>query len=247
MNTSNGRERVQTHFRVRLRFTCRCGDRGDVARSNGGSTGVGEITSPEQIHLLEVFATQIALALERSQISAEAREAEVRIETEQMRNSLLSAVSHDLRTPLASITGAASSLLSHQNQLNSTTQHELLESIAQEAQRLGRLVNNLLEMTRLESGAVEIRRDWHSIEEIVGAALNRLGSMLGARPVRIDIPAELPLVSVDDVLLEQVFINLLENAAKYTPDGSEIPVVCRRRREQGHYRSCGSWTGVHAG
>jgi two-component system sensor histidine kinase KdpD len=183
-----------------------------------------ETTSPEQIHLLELFATQIALAMERSHISAEAREAKVRVETEQMRSSLLSAVSHDLRTPLASITGAASSLLTHKNQMDPATQQELLESIAQEAHRLSRLVNNLLEMTRLESGAVEVSRGWHSMEEIVGAALNRLESALRSRPVRVDMPAELPLVSVDDVLLEQVFINLLENAVKYTPDGSEILV-----------------------
>ena len=180
--------------------------------------------SPEQLHLLEIFATQIALAMERSHAAAEAREAQVRIETEQMRNSLLSAVSHDLRTPLASITGAASSLLSHGNQLDPATQKDLLEGIAQEAQRLGRLVNNLLEMTRLESGAVEVKRDWHSLEEIIGAALTRLESLLGNRPIEIRLPPDLPLISVDDVLLEQVFINLLENAAKYTPEGSEIAV-----------------------
>lgn len=188
--------------------------------------------SPEQVNLLEVFATQIALAIERSHIAAEAREAKVRVEAEQMRNSLLSAVSHDLRTPLASITGAASSLLSHRNQMDSKTQQELVESIAQEAVRLSRLVNNLLEMTRLESGAVEVRRDWHSLEEIVGAALNRLESVLGSRPVRVCIPPELPLVSVDDVLLEQVFMNLLENAAKYTPEGSEILVSALPRSDQ---------------
>jgi two-component system sensor histidine kinase KdpD len=182
------------------------------------------IASPEQMHLLEIFATQIALAMERSQSAAQAREAQVRIETEQMRNSLLSAVSHDLRTPLASITGAASSLLSHRNQLDSATQNDLLESIAQEAQRLGRLVNNLLEMTRLESGSVEVKRDWHSLEEIVGAALTRLESLLGSRPIEIRLPHDLPLISVDDVLLQQVFINLLENASKYTPEGSEIIV-----------------------
>jgi two-component system, OmpR family, sensor histidine kinase KdpD len=189
-------------------------------------------TSPEQIHLLEMFATQIALAMERSRISAEAREAKLRAETEQMRSSLLSAVSHDLRTPLASITGAASSLLSHGKQLDPATQQDLLESIAQEAQRLSRLVNNLLEMTRLESGAVEVRRDWHSVEEIVGAAFNRLGSTLGKRPIRVDISADLPLVSVDDVLIEQVFINLLENAAKYTPENSEILVTAFARDEK---------------
>ncbi len=182
------------------------------------------VNSPEQLHLLEIFATQIALAMERSQSAAQAREAEVRIETEQMRSSLLSAVSHDLRTPLASITGAASSLLSHRNQLDSATQNDLIESIAQEAQRLSRLVNNLLEMTRLESGTVEVKRDWHSLEEIVGAALTRLEPLLGNRPIEIRLPPDLPLISVDDVLLEQVFINLLENAAKYTPDSSEIVV-----------------------
>lgn len=183
--------------------------------------------SPEQMHLLEIFASQIALAMERSHAATRAREAQVRIETEQMRSSLLSAVSHDLRTPLATITGAASSLLSHRSQLDDATQTELLESIAQEGQRLGRLVNNLLDMTRLESGAVEVKRDWHSLEEIVGAALRRLEVPPGPRPVIVDLAPDLPLIAVDDVLLEQVFLNLLENAHKYTPEGSEIQVAAR--------------------
>jgi two-component system sensor histidine kinase KdpD len=183
-----------------------------------------QLTSPEQLHLLEIFATQIALAMERAHAATEAREAQLRIETEQMRNSLLSAVSHDLRTPLATITGAASSLLSQSNQLDPATQKDLLESIAQEAQRLTRFVNNLLEMTRLESGAVEVKRDWHSVEEIVGAALTGLEPVLGSRPIEVRLPPDLPLISVDDVLMEHVFINLFENAAKYTPDGSEIIV-----------------------
>jgi two-component system sensor histidine kinase KdpD len=186
-----------------------------------------EMVSPEQIHLLELFAAQIALAMERSHISAEVSQARLRAETEQMRSSLLSAVSHDLRTPLASITGAATSLLSHKHQLDAATQHELLESIAQEAQRLSRLVNNLLDMTRLDSGAVEVRRDWHSLEEIIGAALNRMEPTLGSRPVCLDYSADLPLVAVDDLLLEQVFGNLFENAARYTPEGSEVLVTAR--------------------
>ncbi len=180
--------------------------------------------SPEQMHLLEIFATQVALSMERSHAAAEAQDARLRIETEQMRNSLLSAVSHDLRTPLASITGAASSLLSHGSQLDPATRKDLLEGIAQEAQRLARLVNNLFEMTRLESGVVEVKRDWHSLEEIIGAALTRLEPQMGKRPVAIRLPPDLPLISVDDVLLEQVFVNLFENAAKYTPEGSEIAV-----------------------
>lgn len=190
------------------------------------------LASPEQLNLLEIFATQIALAMERSRAAARAREAQVKMETEQMRSSLLSAVSHDLRTPLATITGAATSLLSHRNQIDAATQTELIESIAQEAQRLSRLVSNLLEMTRLESGAVELKRDWHSLEEIIGTALSRLEPWLGDRPVDIRLPADLPLIHVDDVLLEQVFINLFENAAKYTPDGTEIAVSAVAGKER---------------
>jgi two-component system sensor histidine kinase KdpD len=178
--------------------------------------------SPEQQHLLEIFASQTALAIERAQATAAAREAQLRIETEQMRSSLLSTVSHDLRTPLATITGAATTLLTQRGQIPQTTQTELLESIAQEAERLGRLVNNLLEMTRLESGSAELKRDWHPLEEILGAALTRLERLLADRKIVTSIPADLPLVSVDDVLLEQVFLNILENAAKYTPPGTAI-------------------------
>ncbi|MBK5290314.1 MAG: sensor histidine kinase KdpD [Acidobacteriia bacterium] len=187
--------------------------------------------SPEQQHLLEIFASQTALAIERAQATAAAREAQLRIETEQMRSGLLSAVSHDLRTPLATITGAASSLLLHGDQLGRETKRELLESIVQEAERLSRLVNNLLEMTRLESGAVEVKREWHALEEIVGAALTRLDSLLGERPIVTQIPQDLPLISVDDVLLEQLFLNLLENAAKYTPPGSPISISAREDKQ----------------
>ena len=183
--------------------------------------------TPEQQHLLDNFASQTALAIERARATATAREAQLQVATEQVRNGLLSAVSHDLRTPLASITGAATTLLSQRDHLAPETQNELLESIAQEAERLSRLVNNLLEMTRLESGAVAVHRDWHPLEEIVGAALRRLGSQLGDRRVVIDLPADLPLVSVDDVLIEQLFLNLFENAAKYTPPGSLIQLRAR--------------------
>jgi len=182
------------------------------------------VASPEQQHLLEIFANQTALAIERAETTAAAREAQLQIETEQMRSGLLSAVSHDLRTPLATITGAASSLRSQADHMNRETQRELLESIEQEAERLSRLVNNLLEMTRLESGAVEVKRDWHPLEEIIGAALTRLERTLGSRPIATHIPEDLPLISVDDVLIEQLFINLFENAAKYTPPGSPIAV-----------------------
>jgi two-component system sensor histidine kinase KdpD len=184
----------------------------------------GEIP-PEQHHLLEIFAAQTALAIERVQAAAEARAAQLRIETEQMRSSLLSAVSHDLRTPLATITGAASSLLSQGRQMPEPTRNDLLESIALEADRLSRLVNNLLDITRLESGAIRLTRNWHPLEEIVGAALTRLETLLHDRPVVTRIPESLPQISVDDVLVEQLFLNILENAARYTPEGSPIQIT----------------------
>ena len=184
------------------------------------------IDSPEQQHLLEIFASQTALAIERTQAAAAAREAQIQVETEQMRSGLLSAVSHDLRTPLAAITGAASSLSSQRHQMSEGTQQELLDSIEQEADRLSRLVNNLLEMTRLESGKVSVKRDWHPLDEIVGAALTRLERVLDRRLITVELPLEL-MVSVDDVLLVQVLWNVLENAAKYSPAGSPIAVAAR--------------------
>jgi two-component system, OmpR family, sensor histidine kinase KdpD len=181
--------------------------------------------SPEQLHLLETFANQTALAIERATLADEAQASQVRMETERLRNSLLSSVSHDLRTPLATITGAATTMLESGSRLDQRTQKELLESVRDEAERLNRLVQNLLEMTRLESGAIELHRDWHPLEEVIGAALGRLAKNLGSRRVTVSIPPDLPLVKIDDVLIEQVFVNLLDNAVKYTPPDSAIRII----------------------
>lgn len=189
------------------------------------------LDSPEQFHLLEIFASQTALAIERAQAAIAAREAQLRAETEQMRSSLLSAVSHDLRTPLAAITGAASSLRSQSQQLSEDTRHELLESIESEAERLSRLVNNLLEMTRIEAGSVQVKREWYPLEELTGAALTRLDRVLESRKVTTRLPPAL-MVSVDAVLFEQVLWNLLENASKYTPAGSPISIAAWEDNEE---------------
>ena len=183
------------------------------------------LDAPEQLHQLETFANQIALAIERANLANEAQDAQVRIETERLRNSLLSSVSHDLRTPLATITGAISTILDGGTRLDSQTRHELLESVREEAERLNRLVQNLLEMTRLESGPLQLRKEWHPLEEVIGAALTRLGKRLADRRVTTSIPPDLPLVPIDDVLVEQVLVNLLDNALKYTPPGSPIRII----------------------
>jgi two-component system sensor histidine kinase KdpD len=179
--------------------------------------------APEQLHLLETFASQTALAIERAILAEEAQAAQVRVEAERLRSSLLSSVSHDLRTPLTSITGAASTLLESDGGLTAASRRDLLETISEEAHRLNRLVQNLLEMTRLEAG-VQVKKDWHPLEEVVGAALSHLERLLREHPVRASLPKDLPLVPLDDVLIEQVLINLLENAVKYTPPGTLIEI-----------------------
>lgn len=187
----------------------------------------GAVLTVEQRHFVDAFARQAALALERARLADAAKAAALRAKTEEMRSSLLSAVSHDLRTPLGAITGAATTLREGIAAMEPGQRAELLDTVCEEAERLDRLVRNLLDMTRLESGTLQVKREWVPLEEIVGAAINRVEEQLAGRSIRTELPPDLPLLSVDPVLLEQLFINLLENAGKYTPAGSLIEISAR--------------------
>jgi len=183
--------------------------------------------TPEQQALLDAFASQTALAIERIRLVQDAQAAQIQAETERTRAVLFSSVSHDLRTPLATISGAAATLSDDSEQLAPPERRELAQMIADQASRLTRLVRNLMELARLESGALPLRTEPQAIEEVVGAALTRLEGPLGERPVELDLPDSLPLVPLDAVLFEQVLINLIENALRYTPADSPIAISAR--------------------
>jgi len=182
----------------------------------------GQLFDPDQIHLLEMLANQIALAIGRAMLAAEAQQATVRAETERTRNAILSAVSHDLRTPLATITGAASGLLQEKAGADGAARRELARAIHDEAHRLDQLVKNLLDMMRLEAGAVQLKKEWHPFDEIVGATLSRLEGRLAGHVVETHFPPAMPLVHLDGVLMEQVLLNLFDNALKYAPPSTPI-------------------------
>jgi two-component system sensor histidine kinase KdpD len=179
---------------------------------------------PEQRHLLETFAGQIALAVERSQLAEEAEVARVAVETESLRNTLLASISHDLRTPLAVITGASSALNDPSLKLDPDVRAQLAHSIDAKAHEMSELISNVLDLMRFEAGEVHLRRDWQTVDDLVGTALARLDGHSADRPIEILMPAELPPVHVDAPLVTQVLVNLLENALKHTPPGTRISV-----------------------
>lgn len=178
---------------------------------------------PEQRRQLDGFAALIATALERVHYIQVAQEATLRIESERLRNSVLSALSHDLRTPLTALVGLADALTLTKPAL-SGTQLEMAGAIQEQAFRMNALVNNLLDMARLQAGDVKLNRQWQPLEEVVGSALKAQEQQLSSHRIQVALPPDLPLLEFDAVLIERVFCNLLENAAKYTPPGSEIRV-----------------------
>ncbi len=185
-------------------------------------THAGGFFDQEQVHVLESFTNQIAMAIDRAMLSQEAQQALLKAETETLRNTLLSSVSHDLRTPLSVITGAATALLDKDISLTQSGKEELIQTIYEESEHLNQIIRNVLNMTRLESGAITVKKEWQPVEEIVGAVLDRFGEKLKDRPLTIDLPADLPLVPFDPLLIEQVLMNLLDNTVKYTPQGTPV-------------------------
>lgn len=185
--------------------------------------GAPRWTEPDQRQLLEAFANQTALALERALLAEQGAKDRRRADEERLRNALLSSVSHDLRTPLGVITGAVSTVL-ETPELGERDRSELLQSAQEEAQRLHRLVSNLLDITRVEAGSMELHTEWTPLEEVVGAALNRRELAGESLRVRVQLPEDLPLVALDGVLMEQVLLNLLDNALKYSPPGTPVDI-----------------------
>jgi len=182
------------------------------------------ILLPEQRHLLETFASQIGLALERAQLAETAEGARLNAERESLRNTLLASISHDLRTPLSVIAGAGSALAQHGSALDEQTRITLARSVETKAREMSDLVSNVLDLMRFESGHIVLRRDWQTLDDLVGAALGNLESKLSNHPVEVRIPADLPPVHVDANLIVQVFSNLFDNISKYTPPGTHVYV-----------------------
>ena len=180
--------------------------------------------SSDQGQLIEAFANLAAAAIIRVRLGQEAEKAQWLAESEKLHKALLDSISHDLRTPLSSITGAVTGLLAGGNTYDDASRKVLLDTIKEGALRMDRFVANLLDMTRLQSGVLKLSREWWDVQDIVGVSLREIRDALQGHPLSIDIPPGLPLVNVDFALIEHVLINLLENAAEYSPPESPITV-----------------------
>jgi two-component system, OmpR family, sensor histidine kinase KdpD len=192
------------------------------------------ILTPDERRLLDALMDQAAVAIERVRLAREMDDARVAAEAEKLRGALLTSLSHDLRTPLASILGAANSLREYGELFDSNARGDLIETIEEEAQRMSRFVANLLDMTRLEAQAIELKREPVDISEVIGAAVRRTAALLKGFKIVFNIEPNLPLLNLDEVLMEQALVNLLDNAAKYASPPSTVTI--RARKEQASVR-----------
>ncbi len=197
-----------------------------------GIAAADGLLTPDQRRLLDALGDQAAVSIERIALAEAVDRSHLFAETERLRTAMLTSISHDLRTPLAAILGAASTLQSYRDSLDAATQTDLLATIAEEAERLGRFVANLLDMTRLESGAIALRTQPADLGELVGSTLARASKVLAQHRVGLDLASDLPLLPLDEVLFEQVLFNLLDNAAKYAPAGTAITVRAWWERQE---------------
>jgi len=201
-------------------------------RTGRGAIGVigidsdkpGPLLTPDQRRLLDALIDQSALAIERVYLVEDVDRAKRTIETDRLRSALLTSISHDLKTPLAAVLAAAGTLRDFATALSDAEKAEMLATVIDESERLNRFIANLLDMTKLEAGAIVPNAAPHDLDEIVGSALRRAGKILARHRVELDLAQGLPMVAVDAVLFEQVLFNLLDNAAKYSPAGTTIRV-----------------------
>lgn len=192
----------------------------------------GPLLTPDQRRLLDALVDQGALAIERVLLVEDIDRVKRTVESERLRSALLTSISHDLKTPLASVLGAASTMRDLAGALSDTEKRDLLATVIDESERLNRFIANLLDMTKLESGAIVPNTALHDLGEIVGSALRRASKILAAHKVALVLAADLPMLELDAVLFEQVLFNLLDNAAKYSLPETTIAIKSRRERDQ---------------
>jgi two-component system sensor histidine kinase KdpD len=192
----------------------------------------GPLLTPDQRRLLDALVDQGALAIERVLLVEDMDRVKRTVESERLRSALLTSISHDLKTPLASVLGAASTMRDLAGALSDSEKHDLLATVIDESERLNRFIANLLDMTKLESGAIVPNTALHDLGEIVGSALRRAAKILTAHKVELALAADLPMLQLDAVLFEQVLFNLLDNAAKYSAPGTMISIKSQRERDQ---------------
>ena len=203
--------------------------------------------NPASHELARILCDLAAVTLERARLVAELEQARVVSGTEQLRSALLSSVSHDLRTPLASIIGSTSSLLEYGDNISETDRKELMRTVLDEAERLNRYIQNLLDMTRLGGGKITLKRDWVDISDIIYSAVERLRSALAPYQVAIDIPSNTPLLYVHGVLIEQALVNVLDNAASFSPPGGAITIQVSTDSGSVLLDVCDQGPGIHPG